>query len=122
MPELELEHRNHRTEIRVAAPFTVAVDRSLHLSRAALDSRYRVGYRKLRVVMSVNAQRNGYAAFDQCEYFGEPGSQSAAICIAENYPVGACSLGCQQRLERIVRICGEAIEEMFGVINYFASL
>src|SRR5213596_1552428 len=122
MPELELEHRNHRTEIRVAATFTVAVNRSLHVSRATLNRRYRISHRKLRVVMSVNAQRNGYFPFHQRKYFGEPAGQRAAICIAKNYPVCACSLGCQQRLERIVRICAEAIEEMFGVINYFASL
>src|SRR5213078_918994 len=108
MPELELEHRNHRTEIRIAAAFTVAIDRSLHLSRAEVDRRYGVGYRKLGVVMSVNAQRNSYAAFHQRKYFGKPAGQSAAVCIAKNYPVGACSLGCQQRLERIIRICAEA--------------
>src|ERR1700722_1282940 len=37
VPELQLEIRNQASQIAVPSPFTVSVDRALHLSRACPD-------------------------------------------------------------------------------------
>src|SRR5271167_163215 len=55
--ELELEVRDDRDEVRVAASLAETVDGALHLRRARLYTGKRVGDRDFRIVVTVNSER-----------------------------------------------------------------
>jgi len=57
IPELQLEIRDHAGQIAVPSPFTVSVDRALHLSRARPDCGQRVRHTELAIIMGVNPDR-----------------------------------------------------------------
>src|SRR5205823_2046547 len=54
---LQLQHRDHRDEVRVAAPLAEAVDRALDLDAPVVDRFDRVGDRQLAVVVAVDGER-----------------------------------------------------------------
>ena len=64
----------------------------------------------------------GKAGSDGADGGGDFGGEATAIGIAEDEVVGSCFGGSFESAEGVIGIGGVAIEEVFGVIDDFASL
>ena len=114
---LELEIRDERDQIRVAATLAETVDRPLHVPRAGLDCRQRIGDAGARIVVGVDAQRRVDQTRDFARDAGDFGRQRAAVGVAQHEracPGGVCRA---QRLERVLGIRLVTVEKMFRVVH-----
>ena len=118
--ELELQARDDRDEVGVAAALAVAVDRPLHVGRAGLDRRERVGHPTAGVVVTVGPDLDADVSERTCHLERRGGN-----AVRERSPVGvAAGHGLRSRLgrdhqalERIPRVVGIAVEEVLGVVD-----
>ena len=121
-PHLELEGRDDRAEVGVAAAFAEAVDGALHLDAAQLDRDQGVGHGQLGVVVGVDAQGDvREVLLDRLDDLDHLGGQGAAVGVAEDDDSRPAGLGRLEGLEGIVRIVLEAVEEVFGVVEQLSA-
>ena len=82
--------RNHRTQIRVAAALTYAVDGSLHVRNAIKHGGDRVGDGKVAVVVAMDAEAGpGKLLVDGPHSFGDLRYSRAAVGVAHAQAGGA---------------------------------
>ena len=55
----QIQDRNNRSQIRIAAPLSIAVDRALNHDGTRMHGGYRVGHRQSAVIVGMNAQLDG---------------------------------------------------------------
>jgi hypothetical protein len=119
---LQLEDRDDRDEVRVAAALAEAVDGALHLHAAGLDARDGVGDRELAVVVAVDAERGRVAP---CA-----ASTPAPTCAGRLPPrvshrqttVAPPSAAARDAAERVVGVRGEPVEEVLGVEDHLVGV
>jgi hypothetical protein len=116
---LQLQGRQDRGEVGVAAALAIAVDAALHEPGPGLDSRQRVGHGALGVVVGVDAELDSAAQLggNSRGRLGDEGGKAAAVGIAEGDVLGARLGGGAHAFERVGRIVAIAVEEMLGVIH-----
>src|SRR5581483_10219247 len=119
LAHLELEIGNDRAEIQVAATLADAVDRPLHLARAHLDRRERIGDRELAVVVAVDAERRRDHSRERRDSRANLARQPAAVGVAEHDPVGAAVLRGLEAVERVLGVRAKAVEKMLRVEDNF---
>ena len=121
---LQLQRRDDRHQIGVAAALAEAVQRALDLARAGAHRRERVRHRLLGVIVGVDADMVARAralttsphdALDLVR-------QRAAIGVAQHHPARAGLVGRPGAGERIVRIGLVAVEEVLAVDQDLAAL
>ena len=120
---LELERRDDRDEIGVAAALAQAVERALDLARAGAHRGERIGHRLLGVVVGVDADMiAGDGLADFADDLLDLMRQRAAIGVAQHHPARALVVGRLGAGQRIFRIGLVAVEEMLAVEQHFAAL
>src|SRR4029450_3527972 len=117
-----MERGDYACQFAVAGAFTVAIDRSLHLSRPRLDSCNGIGNPKAAVIVRVYsqwaAQPLSCQARDPCDLR----RKSSTIGVAEHHttrpglfrrlPCGQCVIG----------FIAEAVEAVLGVVDDLFSM
>src|SRR5437773_1926957 len=83
MPVLQLQHRDHRHQVRVPAALAEAVDRALHLHAAVRDALDRVRDRQLAVVVAVDAERGRDRGPGRVHAGPDRGRHGAAARVAQ---------------------------------------
>ena len=116
---LELQVRDDRDQVRVAAALAVAVHRALHHHGALGDGGQRVGHRALRVVVRVDAQRGAPAAPPARPARPRPPGAAATrrSCRTSSGSRRPPASAAPQALDRIARIVAVAVEEVLGVVD-----
>src|SRR6266566_133223 len=115
MPVLQLQHRDHRHQVRVPAALAEAVDRALHLHAAVRDALDRVRDRQLAVVVAVDAERGRDRGPGRVHAGPDRGRQGAAARVAQADEGRArVGRGAHAR-ERVVAVGRQAVEEVLGV-------
>src|SRR5262249_33018699 len=118
----ELEHWNYRAQVGVAAALAVSIDSALHLRRAVLNRRYRVGNSHIRIIMSMDSDWRLELPADLVDYLHQSASQRAAVRITEHYRVGAGLVCRPECFDGESRVSGKAIKEVLCVVDYLAAL
>src|SRR5262249_25072481 len=111
----------YRAQIRIAAALAISVDSALHLRSAVLNRRYRVCHGHIRIIMGVDPDRSFDLHPDVVHNLGQTARQCAAVRVAEDYRIGAGAVGRLERFDGERRIGGEAVKEMFGVVDDLAA-
>src|SRR5437773_4029636 len=115
MPVLQLQHRDHRHQVRVPAALAEAVDRALHLHAAVRDALDRVRDRELAVVVAVDAERGRDRGAGRVHAGPDRGRQRAAARVAQADEGRArVGRGAYAR-ERVVAVGRETVKEVLGV-------
>src|SRR5438094_3412165 len=115
IPVLQLQHRDHRHQVRVPAALAEAVDRALHLHAAVRDALDRVRDRELAVVVAVDAERGRDRDAGRVHAGPDRGRQRAAARVAQADEGRArVGRGAYAR-ERVVAVGRETVEEVLGV-------
>src|SRR5437870_6996003 len=115
IPVLQLQHRDHRHQVRVPAALAEAVDRALHLHAAVRDALDRVRDRQLAVVVAVDAERGRDRGAGRVHAGPDRGRQRAAARVAQADEGRArVGRGAHAR-ERVVAVGRETVEEVLGV-------
>src|SRR5213593_21147 len=115
MPVLQLQHRDHRHQVRVPAALAEAVDRALHLHAAVRDALDRVRDRQLAVVVAVDAEHGRDRGPGRVHAGPDRGRQRAAARVAQADEGRArVGRGAHAR-ERVVAVGRQAVEEVLGV-------
>ena len=122
VPFLENEVGDHADQVDVSAPLADAVDGPLHLHRAVPHGDQRIGRRHVAVVMAVDSDRDGKRLAGRVDSGGDPLRQAAAVGVAQNDDLGPAFLGGPDRPQGKVGVAGEAVEEMFGVVDHAPPL
>src|SRR5213594_247149 len=115
IPVLQLQHRDHRHQVRVPTTLAEAVDRALHLHAAVRDALHRVRDRQLAVVVAVDAERGWHRAPGRVHAGADRGRQRAAARVAETDERRARVRGRPHARERVVVVGRETVEEVLGV-------
>ena len=120
---LQLERRDDRHQIGVAAALAEPVERALDLPRAGAHGGKGIGHRLLGVVVGVDAD---VVAGDRLAHRGDDGfdlvRQRAAIGVAQHDPTRARIIGGLGAGQRIFRIGLVAVEEMLAIEQHLAAL
>ena len=118
--QLQLQVGDDRDEVRVAAALAIAVHRALHVRRARLDARERVGDAAARVVVAVDPdaraagrERGGHRA----GRLGDLAGQRAAVRVAEDDRLRPRLGGGAQAAQRVLRVVAPAVEAVLGVVD-----
>ena len=119
--QLELEIRDQRHQVEVAAALAVAVDRPLHLHAARPHRGERVGHREPRVVVRMDAERHRQAPAQLQDPLGHDLGQLPAVGVAEDDRVGAGFLRRVERRERVPAVEPPAVEEVLRVVHHLPS-
>src|SRR6266446_2403846 len=115
IPVLQLQHGDHRHQVRVPTALAEAVDRALHLHAAVRDALDRVRDRQLAVVVAVDAERGRDRGPGRVHAGPDRGRQGAAARVAQADEGRArVGRGAHAR-ERVVAVGGETVEEVLGV-------
>src|SRR5213078_968637 len=121
MPVLQLQHRDHRHQVRVPAALAEAVDRALHLHAAVRDALDRVRDRQLAVVVAVDAEHGRDRGPGRVHAGPDRGRQRAAARVAQADEGRArVGRGAHAR-ERVVAVGCQAVEEMLGVEDHLVG-
>ncbi len=115
VPQLELEVGRDRDQVHVAAPLAVPVDRPLHLGAPRLHRGERVGHREPGVIVRVDSEGGGDPGPRGLDPRPDAFGEGAAVGVAEHHPVGPGPGRGGQRLERVLPIPREPVEEVLGV-------
>ncbi len=118
--ELELQVRDDRREVGVAAALAVAVHRPLHVRRAGLDPGQRVRHATADVVVRVDA--HAHAARRQrsrevARRLGDLPRQRPAVRVAQDDRLGAGLGGREHAAARVRRVVAPAVEAVLGVVD-----
>src|SRR6266571_1441873 len=115
IPVLQLQHRDHRHQVRVPAALAEAVDRALHLHAAVRDALDRVRDRQLAVVVAMDAERGRNGGPGRVHAGPDRGRQGTAARVAQADEGRArVGRGAYAR-ERVVAVGRQAVEEVLGV-------
>ncbi len=115
---LQLQARDDRDEVRVAAALAVAVHRALDERRPLGDPRERVGHGALRVVVRVDAERGvRQRAPHDVHRRGDLVRQRGAVGVAQGQVLGAGVQRRAQALDGVRRVVAVAVEEVLGVVD-----
>ena len=117
---LELQAWNDGGQVRVAAPFTDAVERALHVYGTRVHRDQRVRYRTADVVVAVYADAliGEQAAHQPCDLIDfKRGHAAVGVTQAKN--VCTAAYRCMQRLDGVRGIVRVPVEKMLGVVNDF---
>ena len=116
-PHLQREVRDDRGEVAVAGALAVAVDRSLHLRRAAEHAGDRVGHAGAAVVVQVHRDLHVAAEIrhDLAHDALDLVRQRAAVGVAEHDVRCALRRGGLEHAQRELGIALVAVEEVLGV-------
>ena len=123
--ELELEARDDRDQVGVAAALAVAVHRALHEARAGLDGGERVRDGALGVVVRVDAERDARRRAPRAT-----SATAAATCAGSVAPLvshivtfaAPASAAVWQAAQRVVAVGRVAVEEVLGVVDDLLAL
>src|SRR2546426_3425738 len=115
MPVLQLQHRDHRHQVRVPAALAEAVDRALHLHAAVGNALDRVRDRQLAVVVAVDAERGRDRGPGRIHAGPDRGRQGAAARVAQADEGRARGRRGAHARERVVAVGRQAVEEVLGV-------
>jgi len=113
---------DHADQIDVAAPLADAVDRPLHLHGAMPDGHQGICRRHIAIVVTVNSDRDFERTPRGIDPGGDPFGKAAAVRIAQHDDFCSTLLSGLNRFQREVRIPGEPVEKMFGIVDHAASL
>lgn len=117
---LELEVREDRNQVGIAASFSDSVDRSLDMIAPSVDRREGVGSREVTIVMAVDTEL-GLGACELGLGMGDDRRnlfrERSAIGVAQNNPLRAGLGRCLNRGQCVSCVGFVAIKEMFSVIN-----
>ncbi len=119
---LQLQRREDRTEIGVAAPLPHPVDRPLHHRRARADRREGVGDRHVPVVVGVDSERLAHATGDLADDPLDVLRERSAVRVAQRDPVGPPLLRRLQGQEGVPGIGPVAVEEVLGVVDHLGQV
>ncbi len=124
MPELQLQGRDDRDQVRVAAPLAVAVHRPLHQPRARLYRHERVRHAAARVVVGVDADLDRVAELGHHARRGRAhvGRQRRAVRVAQRHVLGAGLGGRAHAAQGVVGVVAEGVEEVLGVVDHALAL
>ncbi|MBS1264405.1 MAG: hypothetical protein MAG471_00226 [Acidimicrobiaceae bacterium] len=114
-PHLEAQVGDDGNEVAVADPFSVAVDRSLHLGGSASHAGDCVGDATARVIVEVDTD-GGVRCSDHLGHDSlNVERQAASVGVAQDETVGTglCSTG--EHLHRVGRVRLIAVEEVLGI-------
>ena len=118
-PELELDVRQDRAEVGIAAAFAIAVDRPLHVSRTCSNRCNGVGHATFAVVVRVDSDAGvGKSGAKRADDLVDLPGHRAAVGIAQDERFGARLLRRPQRLEGILRVGLVPVEEVLGVVDH----
>jgi hypothetical protein len=120
---LELERRNQRHQVGVAATLANAVERTLDLARTGAHRRQRIRHRLLGVVVGMDADA---IAGDHLHHLADDRldlvRQRAAVGVAQDDPAGALVIGRFGAGERILGIGLVTVEEVLAIEQDLAAL
>ena len=117
--QLQLEGREDRGQVRVAAALADAVHRALDHARARLDGGERVRDAALGVVVRVDPHLDLVLklAHRRLGGRGDLGRQARAVGVAQGDVLGPGGGRGAQALERVARVVAPGVEEVFGVVD-----
>src|SRR5919106_6133711 len=119
MAELELERGDDACHVGVATALAVAVDAGLHLLHSLFARRKAVGDRHVRVIVTVDSQRNVWMRLlHHLDALQERGWERAAVGVAQDQRIDTVVYGGSQAGQRIVLIGIEAIKEVLCIEEY----
>src|SRR5438132_7650306 len=121
VPVLQLQHRDHRHQVRVPAALAEAVDGALHLHAAVRNALDRVRHRQLAVVVAVDAERGRDRGPGRVHARADLRGQRAAARVAQADERRARLRGGAQARERVVALGREAVEEVLGVEDHLVG-
>ncbi|MNZ65006.1 hypothetical protein D3C78_831870 [compost metagenome] len=113
--KLDLQVRNDRAEVGIAAAFSIAVNGALYLTGAGLNGCQGVCYGQLAVIMRMNTDRSTKLVINSRHDFMNFSGHRAAVRIAEHEPVRSSLLGFFQYGQSIFRVVLVAVEEMLSI-------
>ncbi len=113
--------RANGNQIGIAAALADAVDRALHLHRAGIDGRQRIGHGQIAIVVAVNSHRHGQGGLSGFRERGDFLRHGAAVGVAQHDEACAGFRGGPHGFRGIFGIEFPAVEEMFGVVNHFPA-
>jgi len=119
---LDLEGRDDRAEVGIAAALAETVDGSLDLHDTLCDGNHRVGHGTVTIVMGVNTERGLDVLLNLLDDFGQLEGHGAAIGVAEDDTVGLGGFGSLEGLDGVLGIGLVAVEEMLGVVEDFLGM
>src|SRR2546422_3208095 len=119
--DLELERRDERDQVEVAAALAVPIDGALDVHASRAHRRQRVRHRKAAVVVRVNAERctelRPDVAHPLLHYFRELPS----VGVAQDDAVRAGASRRPQRGEGVVRVQAVVVEEVLCVVDHLPA-
>ena len=117
--ELELEVGCDREQVRVAAAFSVAVHRTLHVRRARAHRGEAVGDGQAPIVVRVNAEAHARKlAPSFAERRRHVLGKAASVRIAEHEARGTSGGRRGERRRGVAGVVPVAVEEMLGVVDH----
>ncbi len=124
MPQLQLQRRDDRDQVRVPAALAVAVHRALHQPRARLHRHERVRHGAAGVVVGVDADLDRVAELGHHARRGRAhvGRQRRAVRVAERHVLGARLGGRAQAAQGVVGVVAEGVEEVLRVVDHALAL
>ena len=122
--QLELERRQDRDQVGVAAALAVAVHRALHEPRARLHRHERVRHAAAGVVVRVDAHldESPSSAHHSRRGLGHLRRQRRAVRVAERHVLGPRLGRGAEAAERVVGVVAEGVEEVLGVVDHALAL
>src|SRR5271156_5098205 len=122
VPELELQIRDDRNQVCVAASLAEAVYGALHLHGARAHSRESVGDRDFRVVVAMNSNRAIHRRARRRNRRFDFMRQASAVGVAQRDQRHSGVIDRLETGERVFGIVKIAVEEMLGVENRFVEI
>ena len=120
---LQLQGRDDRDQIGVAAALAEAVERALDLARAGAHRRERIRHRLLGVVMRMDADMvAGHMLHHLADDRLDLVRQRAAIGVAQHHPARARLVRRPGAGERVFGVGLVAVEEVLAVDQHLAAL
>ena len=120
---LQLQGRDDRDQIGVAAALAEAIERALDLARAGAHGRQRVRHRLFGVIVRMDADMvAGHVLHHLADDLLDLMRQRAAIGVAQHHPARARFVRGLGAGERIFGVGLVAVEEMLAVDQHLAAL
>ncbi len=120
--QLELESRDDRTEVGVAAALAVTIDGALYVDDASLHRRQRVGHGHLAVVMGMDTQGGARSLLHFLDDSHQCSGQRATVRIAQDDDIGTSLLSSRQGTQGVGWVGTIAVEKVLGVVDNLSPL
>src|SRR5579884_1774090 len=122
MAQLQLQHRNDRAKVGVAAAFAVSVDRALHMGRPLLDGSDRVRHAQVAIVVGVDPDHAVQAPTHFSKNLHQARGDRPSVGVAQNDRIRAGGLRRFDGAQSKGGIRDVAVEEMLGVVDHFFAV